>query len=36
MFFTKPFEAGYKKFIDTDLFEAFGQDLDTIVDVNLK
>jgi hypothetical protein len=36
MFFTKPFEAGYKKYIDTDLFEAFGQDLDTIVDVNLK
>jgi hypothetical protein len=36
LFFTKPFEAGYKKYIDTDLFEAFGQDLDTIVDVNLK
>jgi hypothetical protein len=36
MFFTKPFEAGYKKYIDTDLFKAFGQDLDTIVDVNLK
>jgi hypothetical protein len=36
LFFTKPFEAGYKKYIDTDLFKAFGQDLDTIVDVNLK
>ena len=36
LFFTKPFEAGYKKYIDTDLFKAFGQDLDTLVDVNLK
>jgi len=29
-FFTKPFNAGYKKFIDTDLMEAFSQDIDTI------
>lgn len=30
LFFTKPFEAGYKKFIDTDLLKAFGKDIDTI------
>lgn len=30
LFFTKPFEAGYKKFIDTDLIKAFSQDIDTI------
>jgi hypothetical protein len=36
LFFTKPFEAGYKKYIDTDLMEAFGQDVDTMVDYNLK
>jgi hypothetical protein len=31
LFFTKPFEAGYKKFIDTDLMVAFSQDVDTIL-----
>jgi hypothetical protein len=36
MFFTKPFEAGYKKYIDVDLMKAFGEDLDTMVDYNLK
>lgn len=36
LFFTKPFEAGYKKYIDTDLMKAFGQDIDTMVDYNLK
>jgi hypothetical protein len=36
LFFTKPFEAGYKKYIDTDLVKAFGQDVETIVDFNLK
>jgi len=36
LFFTKPFEAGYKKYIDTDLMKAFGQDVDTMVDSNLK
>jgi len=36
LFFTKPFEAGYKKYIDTDLIKAFGQDVETIVDYNLK
>jgi hypothetical protein len=35
LFFTKPFEAGYKKYIDTDLMKAFGQDIDTMVDSNL-
>jgi len=36
LFFTKPFEAGYKKYIDVDLMKAFGQDVETIVDYNLK
>ena len=36
LFFTKPFEAGYKKYIDTDLMKAFGQDMETIIDFNLK
>jgi len=33
LFFTKPFEAGY---IDIDLVKAFGQDVETMVDYNLK
>jgi len=36
LFFTKPFEAGYKKYIDIDLVRAFGQDVETMVDFNLK
>jgi hypothetical protein len=36
LFFTKPFEAGYKKYIDTDLANAFGLDVETIIDYNLK
>lgn len=36
LFFTKPFEVGYKKYIDVDLIKAFGQDVDTIIDYNLK
>jgi len=36
LFFTKPFEAGYKKYIDVDLLKAFGQDVETMVDYNLK
>ena len=36
LFFTKPFEAGYKKYIDIDLIKAFGQDIETMVDYNLK
>ena len=35
LFFTKPFEAGYKKYIDIDLLKSFGDDLDTMIDVNL-
>ena len=35
LFFTKPFEAGYKKFIDTDLIKAFGSDIDTLIDYTL-
>jgi len=35
LFFTKPFEAGYKKYIDTDLMKAFSQDVDTLFDYNL-
>jgi hypothetical protein len=36
LFFTKPFEEGYKKYINTDLIKAFGQDIETMVDYNLK
>jgi hypothetical protein len=36
LFFTKPFEAGYKKYIDVDLLKAFGEDMETIIDYNLK
>ena len=36
LFFTKPFETGYKKYIDVDLLKAFGQDVETMVDYNLK
>ena len=36
LFFTRPFEAGYKKYIDTDLAKAFGLDVETIIDYNLK
>jgi len=36
LFFTKPFEAGYKKYIDVDLVKAFGADVETMVDYNLK
>ena len=35
LFFTKPFEAGYNKYIDTDLMKAFSQDIDTMIDYNL-
>jgi hypothetical protein len=36
LFFTKPFEKGYTKYIDIDLLKAFSQDIDTIIDYNLK
>jgi hypothetical protein len=35
LFFTKPFEAGYKKYIDTDLIKAFGDDIETLIDYTL-
>lgn len=35
-FFTKPYEAGFKKYIDSDLVNAFGADVETIIDYNLK
>lgn len=35
LFFTKPFEAGYKKYIDVDLLKAFSKDLDTLISYNL-
>lgn len=36
LFFTKPFEAGYKKYIDVSLVLAFGDDLETIIDYELN
>jgi hypothetical protein len=36
LFFTTPFESAYKKYIDTDLIKAFGQDIDIIIDDTLK
>ena len=36
LFFTKPFEAGFKKYINTDLMKAFGDDVDGMIDFNLK
>ena len=36
LFFTKPFEAGYKKYINSDLIKAFASDIDTIISYNLK
>ena len=35
LFFTKPFEAGYKKYIDVDVLKAFSKDLDTLISYNL-
>jgi hypothetical protein len=36
LFFTKPFEKGYTKYIDIDLIKAFSVDVDTLVDYNLN
>ena len=36
LFFTKPYEAGFKKYIDNELVNAFGADVEKIVDYNLK
>ena len=35
LFFTKPFEAGYKKYIDTDLIKAFGDDIEMLIDYTI-
>ncbi len=35
LFFTKPFEAGYKKYIDVSLVLAFGEDVGTLVSYEL-
>ena len=35
LFFTKPFESGYKKYIDADLVKAFGDDIDMLIDYTL-
>lgn len=36
LFFTKPFEAGYKKYIENELDKEFEKDIDIILDINLK
>jgi len=36
LFFTKPFAAGKKKYIDSEIGEAFTMDIDYIVDYELK
>jgi len=35
LFFTKPFEDGYKKYIDTDLIKAFGDDIEMLIDYTI-
>lgn len=35
LFFTKPFQAGYKKYVENDMVNAFAADVDTLVDYNL-
>jgi hypothetical protein len=36
MFFTKPFESGYKKYIDEDLINEFGLDVENLINYSLK
>lgn len=36
LFFTKPFEQGYKKYIEANLNAEFEKDLDIILDINLR
>jgi len=36
LFFTKPYNAGFQKYINTDLAKAFSLDVETIIDYNLK
>jgi hypothetical protein len=35
LFFTKPFEAGFKKYIDVDLMKAFSVDIERLISYNL-
>ncbi len=36
LFFTKPFEAGFKKYINVSLLLEFGKDVETIVDYGME
>ena len=36
LFFTKPFEAGYKKYIDEDLIQQFALDVEDLIKYSLK
>jgi len=36
LFFTKPFEAGYKKYIDEDLIQQFALDVEDLMKYSLK
>ena len=36
LFFTKPFEAGFKKYIDNELGDGFAGDVDRMVDITLR
>ena len=36
LFFTTPFEAGYKKYIDQELIESFGLDVESLMQSSLK
>ena len=36
LFFTKPFEAGYKKYIDEDLIQQFALDVEDLMNYSLK
>jgi hypothetical protein len=36
LFFTTPFEAGYKKYIDQELIESFGLDVESLMVSSLK
>lgn len=36
MFFTKPFEAGYKKYLDKELIEQFALDVEDLMQTTLK
>jgi len=35
LFFTKPFNAGYKKYVENQMINSFAADVDTLIDYNL-